>query len=222
MKAIIMVRALISAAAALLFFACVTTPPPPTPETPTPAPAEKLPPAEQEQKALGVFEEMLAMTADVDRTEVLPQLESGYLKVINEYPDSEFAQESYWFLIRMYLDDYTPPLTGEAEMLYGEYKMKHPDSGLKVILDDTMIRFFYRNYLWEKLIEYTTPAVKGFIQTGSLNGPFYLFLYSEAKMNTGDAPEAEKGYKIIMQMFPSSKEALVSKDRLKELGMKTR
>jgi|Deesub1362A_J573_1020465.scaffolds.fasta_scaffold00027_9 tetratricopeptide (TPR) repeat protein len=187
-----------------------------TPEVPPP-PEKKLPIAEQEKKSWQTYEEILNMTANVDRRTILPQMEAGYWKIINEYPDTYLAQESYLRLITMNLEDYSPPKIEKAEKLYKEFVEKYPDSRVKMFIDDIMARFYYNSRLWEKLLDFCTPHVKEYLKTGTLKTPLFLFFYSEAKFNLDDLKEAEKGYKIIRRLFPKSMEARISKKRLEEI-----
>lgn len=209
---------------AILLFSCSSTLPEKKPlaEVAPLSLVEKLPPPEQDLRAQKVFEEILEMTLEEERSDVLPKMEVAYLKIINEYPDSSFAEESYMRLIILNLNDYIPPRIEEAERLYQEFLRKYPLSFQKFAIGDTIVRFYYRQQLWQKLLEFTTPEVKTYIETGKLRGPFFLFLYSEALFNLNELFEAEKGYKIIRELFPSSAEAVISNDRLKEIGLKKR
>ncbi len=218
-----LLKAALSALACLALFSCAPSEKKPPVEVPPPQPAVvKLPFEVQEERSMRVFEEILELTADVDRLTVLPELKAGFYKIINEYPDSRLAPESYMRLIVMALRDYIPPRVEEAEMLYHEFLKKHPAAGQRIGIDDVMIRFFYKNQLWEKLLEYTTPVIRAYLSTGNLRGPFYMFLYSEAKLHIGDTVEAEKGYKIVVEKFPRTAESLVAKDRLEEIKLKKR
>lgn len=187
-----------------------------------PPPKEKLPTEVQKQKSLAVFEEILELTLEEDRQAQVPKMEVAYRRIIDEYPDSVLAGESFLRLIMLSLDDYSPPKIQEAEDLYQEFLKKYPDSSVRLTVEDTIARFYYKNYLWQKLLEFCTPRVKEYISTGKLNGPFFLFLFTEANFNLGDLIEAEKGYKIIRELFPSATEALIANDRLEEIKMKKR
>lgn len=193
----------------------------PPPETEKPAvPEGKLSPKEQDERAMEVFEEILELTTNPERQTVVARMESLYKEIIVVYPNSQFAPESYYRLIKINLDDFTPPKVTEAKELYKEFTEKYPGSGLKPAINDTIARSYYNNGLWEELLEFCTPAVKDYIKTGSLNGPFFMFLYSEAKFMLGDMAEAAKGYRIVTRMFPNSSEARLSKNRLEDIEKK--
>jgi hypothetical protein len=45
-------------------------------------------------------------------------------------------------------------------------------------------------------------------------------MYAEANFNLGNFKEAEKGYKIVMDLFPKLNESKKSMARLEEIGKK--
>lgn len=172
---------------------------------------------EQSKKALETFQKILELTENADRMTVLPQIESAYVDIINKYPKASLSQECYWRLMLIYLTDYNPPVFEKAENLHSEFIKKYPDSHLRNLIDDTLSNSYHRNAKWEKLLRFYTPAVKQFIEKGTLSRPLEMFMYSEAKLNLGDLVEAEKGYKIVIALFPDSKESELSKERLEEV-----
>jgi hypothetical protein len=91
---------------AFMFFSCAT---PPKEEAPVAPPVEeKLPIEVQVKKSQEKFEEILELTADVKRRDVLPQMEVRYHELVSKYPDTYLAEESYWRLIKMNMSDYVP------------------------------------------------------------------------------------------------------------------
>ncbi|MDP2166785.1 MAG: hypothetical protein Q8J64_00450 [Thermodesulfovibrionales bacterium] len=216
--------------AAVIMLSCAGAPPAPPEAKPAPVlepalPKEKLPQLpieEQNQRSMEIFEEILEMTAGGDREAALPMMMAGYQRIINEFPDTPLAQDSYWRLIKMNLDDHQPPGIEDAERLRREFMKKYPGSNLTLAIDDTLVRAYYQHHLWQKLLEFTTPAAREYIKTGNLRGPFFLFLYTEAKLNLGDLTEAEKGYRIIIELFPGTSEAAISQKRLEGIKEKTK
>ncbi len=205
-------------AAALLFpWGCATAPKKEPPEAKPPEAAKRLPPKEQEALALQTFTEILELTADVPKRQVLAQMQELYWKIIREYPDSYYAKESYWRLIIIHLEDFQPPRIQRAMELYREFLQKYPRHPVRLAIEDTMVRFFYKAKLWKELLEIVNPVVREFVRTGELKGPFFLFLYAEAKRALGELEEAEKGYRHVIGLFPSSTEAKISRRRLKGL-----
>jgi len=183
-------------------------------------PTERLTQKEQDERAMEVFEQILELTTEPDRRAVVPKMEALYKEIIKDYPESQLAPESYLRLIRINLDDYSPPRIDIAKALYKEFNEKYPGHMMKRSIDDAMARSLYNNALWKELLEFSTPAVRKYISSGVLEGPFFIFLYSEAKFALGDINEARKGYNIVIQKFPESAEAGLSRQRLKEIQEK--
>ncbi len=182
---------------------------------------------EQEKKAFEIFQKILELAENTDRMTVLPKIEAAYGDIIEKYPKASIHQESYWRLMSVYLNDYNPPVFGKAESLYSEFLKNYPNSTLKNMIDDNLSNSYYSNAKWEKLLKFHTPVVKKFIELSSekqslekenLSRPQEMFMYSEAKFNLGDLTEAEKGYRIVIALFPGSKESAVSKERLEEIN----
>lgn len=187
-----------------------------------PAPEERkryssMPPEEQEEKSTQVFERILNLTEGIDRDKNLPEIEKAYYEVMKKYPDSLFAQESYWRLMLLNIKEKNPPRFDEVERLYAEFGNKYPDSNFHYPIDDTLVRQYYRHERWDELISICTPYVMDYIETGSLRSPFFLFFFSEAKLNLHDYAEAEKGFKTVLIKFPSTTEGIVSKQRIEML-----
>ncbi|MCX7793899.1 MAG: hypothetical protein N2257_05790 [Thermodesulfovibrionales bacterium] len=200
----------------LLFFACATQvkkeevfEKPPT-----------LSKEEQERMALEAFNKILELTESGSREKILPKLERAYLEIINNYPQAPLAQESYWRLIIIYTRDYKPPKSEEAEKLYDKFIRLYPDSPFRKDIEDTIVRFYYNQQEWERLLALQIPYIKEYIKTGELKTPVHLFYYSEAKLGLGDIKEAEKGFRTIITLFPNSSEAMVAKKRLEEISLR--
>ncbi|MDA8168752.1 MAG: hypothetical protein M0Z59_03520 [Nitrospiraceae bacterium] len=193
-------------------------PPPPAPAAGKPE--SRLPKAEQEKLAFKAFNNILNLTVDKPRQQILPDLEKAYHDIINNYPDTYIAQESYLHLIEMDLDDFNPRRIDDAMHLYREYEQRYPDFKFGAVIQDKLARFFYENRLWGDLMQIIRPTIANYIKTGKINGPFFLFLYAEDKLNTGDRVEAEKGYKTVIQYFSASTEARLSRGRLEEMKKK--
>jgi len=183
-------------------------------------PIERLSPKEQDERAMEVFEQILELTTEPDRAAIIPKMEALYNEIIKDYPESQLAPESYLRLIRINLDDYSPPKIDIAKALYKEFNKKYSAHMIKRSIDDAMARSLYNNAMWKELLEFSTPAVRKYINSGVLEGPFFIFLYSEAKFALGDINEARKGYNIVIQKFPESAEAGLSRQRLQEIQKK--
>lgn len=201
---------------AILIFSCVPKPSE-KPEVSPPPQKSKIPLDQQEKLARELFAEMLEMTAGVDRYSVLPQLVEKYMQIIAEAPDSDIAEESHWRIIQLTMRDMKPSKPDVAEQIFASLKSNYPQSNWISVAEDTIVRYYYYNQVWNKVIEITTPSVLDYIKTGELKSPFYLFLYTEAKYNFKELDEAEKGYRTIMAVFPNTQESKISKQRLEEI-----
>ncbi len=172
---------------------------------------------EQNTKAMEVFGKIRRLMENSDRMAVLPQVEAGYREIITNYPLASISQEAHWRLMLVYLTDYTPPAFDRAEELYAAFNRRYPGSNNKGLMDDSLLNSYYIYGKWERIIRFLIPTIKTFIETGKLSRPLDMFMYAEAKRNTGDFTEAEKGYKIVTALFPDSKESALSKERLDEI-----
>jgi tetratricopeptide (TPR) repeat protein len=177
----------------------------------------KLSVEEQEKKSLESYKEILEMTAKVRRRTILEQLKEKYIELINEYPDSYYAEESYLHLITMNFKDYAKPKVDEAEHYYKEYFKNYPEPRLNNMINDTMARNYYRYGYWERLANFLAPHIEKYATKGELPKTFYFFIYCEALFGLGDYEEAEKGYLTIIRLYPDSHEAKVSKKKLEKL-----
>lgn len=192
--------------------------PPPPPQVEPPAQSDRMPVEKQEELAMQTYQQMLELTAERSRYEVLDQLRDGYYKVINEYPDSFLAEESYLRLILHYLHDYEIPREDDAERLYKEYFEKYPKPRMNNAINDALSRHYYEFGRWEKLAKFTTPFMRAYVKEGKFANTIYLFFYSESKFRLGEYDEARRGFRIIMRLFPDTKEADHAKKRLAEIN----
>lgn len=178
-------------------------------------------PKEEELKSLDRFMEILNLVESApDRKAVLPEVEKAYIGIIKEYPDTPLAQESYWRLIMVYVNDYSPPDYEKAESCYQDFLDKYPRSPLRFLVEETLGNKYYKDALWQKLLWVSAPAFKKYIDQGKSSTPSLMFMYAEANFNLGNFKEAEKGYKIVMDLFPKLNESRISKARIDEIGGK--
>lgn len=172
---------------------------------------------EQNKLALAKFEEILEISSSGRRRERLPEIEAVYTEIIRKYPKSPLAQESWFSLFKIVMNDYAPPKIDRGEEIYREFIVKYPDSQFASEMEDMIATAFQRSGKWEQLLKFTTPAVRNYIKTGKMARPMHMFMYSEAKLNMGETAEAEKGFWIVVDLFPKSREAEMSKNRLRDL-----
>jgi TolA-binding protein len=179
---------------------------------------EQYTPTESEKKSLEVFNEILKISrSSVDRKSLLPKLEQQYLRIIKEYPDAPLAQESHWRLITLYIEDYSPPRFKPAESLYKDLVRKYPRSTFKGLSEDILGKGYYRALKWDKMLELSAPAFNKYVEEGKRPRPSLIYYYAEAHYELGNAEEAEKGYRILLDLYPKLIEGINAKKRLEEI-----
>jgi TolA-binding protein len=202
---------------ALLVLSCAQkTKEPPTLDE---QPGKKLSAEEQNSMAMLEYENILEEITERGKRNMLPELEQSFRNVIVSYPDAFLAQESYWRLVELKLIYYTPPRLDEAEQLRNEFVAKYPNSRMINIIDDSIVRFYYRGQYWKRLLNICSYHVRKYVETNKLESPLFMFYYAEAKFNLKDLVEAEKAYRIITRHFPGSHEARIAKDQIMEINM---
>jgi tetratricopeptide (TPR) repeat protein len=158
---------------------------------------------EEEVKSLELFTEVLDLVESADdRKAVLPQIEELYKKIIEQYPQAPLAQESYWKLITIYVEDYSPPAYDRAESAYYEFVEKYPKSFMKGFIEDAIGNSYYKNKNWERLLKLTSPMYREYLDSGNPPRASIMFMYAEAQYNLGNTSEAVKGYEITEKLFP--------------------
>jgi tetratricopeptide (TPR) repeat protein len=166
-------------------------------------PKKVLTPAEQEKGSIKAFNEILDISRSSDkRQDILPEMEEMYARLIKDYPDAALAQESYWRMIMIYVDEYSPPLYEKAESLYNQFLTDYPDSALKNQIERTLARSYYLNAEWDKLLKFTAPEYKKYTEQGKRPFPFLLLMYAEANFRLGNFQESGDAFKIILEKFP--------------------
>jgi tetratricopeptide (TPR) repeat protein len=202
-------------AAAFMIASCAVAPV--EVEEKRPMVASVMPVEEQEEKSVEAYTDILEMTANVDKLTIVPQLKEKYLELIEDYPDAYFAEESFLRLIELSFRYYDEPNVDAAEHYYMEYFRKYPKPRLDKMMNDTMARSYYRFGFWGRLATFLEPHMMKYARTGKLRGPLYIFFYSEAKFHLQEHAEARKGYQTVIRLFPGSREAAISKERLNKI-----
>ncbi len=172
---------------------------------------------EQDKGALELFQKAFDVLQSSDRKTAVPKMETLYREIIDKYPKAALTQEAYWRLVLIYLRDYEPPAFDKAEATYKDFVEKYSGSQFGREMEGDISDAYYRMGKWESLLKFYTPAVRQYIEKGTLARPRGMFMYSEAKMNLGDTVEAVKGYKIVVARFPESREGSMAKQRLEAI-----
>jgi TolA-binding protein len=172
---------------------------------------------EQDKRALVLFQQIFDIMQSSDRKDAVPEMETLYREIIEKYTKAVLSQESYWRLVLIYLNDYDPPAFDKAEAAYADFIAKHPESQFRREIENDISNAYYRTGKWERLMKFCTPTVRQYIEKGRIERPRDMFMYAEAKKNLGDTAEAVKGYKIVIALFPKSREGLMAKQRLETI-----
>lgn len=176
---------------------------------------------EQKDAAFEVFAEILDIsTSSNDRLQVLPKMMDKYNEIIDKYPEAPLAQESHMKLIQIYLRDYSPPDFNKAEMIYGKFSNRYPKSFLRGIVEETMGYKYYKYSEWNRLLNFTAPILDRYADNSGKARPALIFFYAEANYSLGNMKDAEKGYKLVIKLFPDGMESPRAKSRLAEIGEK--
>ena len=61
---------------------------------------------------------------------------------------------------------------------------------------------YYKYEKWNSLLELSRPLYNEYIESGKRTHPYLMFMYSEANYHLGNIEEAEKGYKIVSELYP--------------------
>ena len=64
----------------------------------------------------------------ISRTTDAPEREALYLRLIDECPDTELAEEAYWALSNLYLDDFDEPKEDKAKEILELFLKRYPSS----------------------------------------------------------------------------------------------
>jgi len=171
---------------------------------------------EEEQKSLEVFNQILELVESTDnRKAVLPRIEGIYRDIIKEYPQTPLAQESYWKLITIYLNDYSPPEYEKSEDLYREFLKKYPKSVLKIIVTTTIANSYYKNKEWKGLTALCAPILNNYNAGGGSPNALLMYMCADADFYLGNLDNAERTYKDIIKQFPKAR---VGQKAMKMIG----
>lgn len=177
-----------------------------------------LPIPDQEEMALSRYNDILEMTANEHELEVAPKLQAEYKRLIEDYPDSFYAEESYFRLMKHAIKYSWPPNIDEADHWYMEYTKNYENPRMLNVMNDYMVRTYFYYEEWARLVNFLQPYIKKYIETGDARPAHFLYYYSDAKANLKEYVEARHGYEAIIELFPGSTEAVRAQEKLMELN----
>ena len=97
--------------------------------------ASRLSPEEQEKAAYVIFNQIRELSDSPERQKNIPQMKELYREIIERYPKSGLARESYLRLVMIAKKEGTASGDAEAERLYQEFINKYPDSNMRRFLE---------------------------------------------------------------------------------------
>ena len=183
----------------------------PVPET------VKLPMEQQQELALQSYKDMLDKTARMTRVEKRDIMAKGFEDVMRNYPDTSYAHESYFHLIRHYLYNYDTPREKEAEGVYGRYFETYEDPRLGNTLSLEMAKYYLQFERLDRLVSLTVPFMQEYVETGKMRDGLFLYYYSEAKFILKDYKESLRGYVTYARLYPGNNMEKFVQKRLKEI-----
>lgn len=105
-------------------------------------------------------------------------------------------------------------------MIYSKFTIRYPKSILRGIVEETIAKKYNKYAEWNRLLNFTAPIIDRYAVNSGKEGPAMIFLYAEANYFLGNIKDAEKGYKLVMKLFPDGMESPRAKTRLEEIGEK--
>jgi len=79
-------------------------------------------PSDQQEFQAVDYRFMISRTTDASEREAL------YLRMIDECPDTELAEEAHWALSNLYLDDFDEPMENKAREILELFLKRYPSS----------------------------------------------------------------------------------------------
>ena len=167
----------------------------------------------QQQEASGLYKKIFELSSKKNRAGYLEKRTELYGRIIQNCPDAPLAQESYFKLIELFFNEYTPPLKEKATALFIQFKSRYPDSRSTGVIKYAMAKGFYATKSWKDLARLEYLAVEDYFATGKIDSPLSLFYYSEAKYNLDDFEAAVRGYNTLVKNFPGTLVAKTAQER---------
>lgn len=158
------------------------------------AAADKLSLEEQQVRATELFNQII----QTDNYE-LDTIEHLYLQVIQECPDTEKAEESYFRLSNLYRMGFDPPEYKKLMVLLEEFLVRYPDSEGRAEMRDRLLRAYESSGQWDKVVAIYDEIVPGLSQ----DYPYYLVThldYARALEGIGDRDRALNIYQKVAEI----------------------
>lgn len=179
--------------------------------------------AAQQRLAAKLFDDLYKIAGQRGEALVAKKIDL-YQRIINRCPDVPLAQECYWHLLDVMMQDVQPPRKEEALRLYADFNRRYPQSKMRSVVSHQLMKGLYQHGQWSDLERIATQ----YLQTtrkrknGAPSAPLALFWRAEARFSLGEVEAAKKGYGKILQYFPKSLMARVARQRMAATGDKAK
>lgn len=176
---------------------------------------KKLSIQKQELIAKNIFKKL--SKTDEKNTEVFIE---NYKRVINECPDTEWAQEAYWRLTNLYLNAVEKPDYERVISLLEEAIKKYPNTPATPHYKKRLLFVYEETKQWSKAVKLYEEAIKNNPEliSDSENSAFMIG-YADALSGSGDKQKALKILKQVISFEGKIDDWLidVAKNKIKEL-----
>jgi hypothetical protein len=150
----------------------------------------------------------------------LAGIEALYRQVLESYPQTEQAQESYWRLSNLYLQAYDPPRRADAIALLEQYRQRYPDStlldqrfalfskGFLSLVEERLLQLYEEAESWDKA---EAIYVTFLPDAAALTDEKRPFVPARAKVleRLGRPAEAAGWYRLYVERSPDPNDFLV-------------
>lgn len=155
---------------------------------------DQLPLAEQNAKAKAIFIK-LQQTPNED----LDAFHKGYREVIEQYPDTEYAEIACWRLSNLLLMGYEPPRTKETVQLLEHFLRQYPNSQGVPQVKQRLVRLYEETGQSCKAAELYAEVVPAIPEPPGDQGLATWALYADALKQCGKKAEAKVWYQKVLK-----------------------
>ncbi len=175
----------------------------------------------QQQLAAQLFEDIYNISGGAGEA-IVAQKIALYRRIIDRCPDVPLAEESYWHLLKIMMQDVLPPHKKEALQLYETFNRRYPESRMRTVVSQELMKSLYQQGEWADLDRIASSCLQSAPrnQEGASSDPVAVFLHAEAEYNLGKVPAAQAGYAEILHYFPQTRMAEIARARLAAIGNK--
>lgn len=180
-------------------------------ETPTSAAVTVLTPEQQQQRADELFEQI----RQADNFDYA-QIESLYLELLRDCPDSEQAEESYFRLSNLYRLGMDPPELGKLRDLLEAYLARYPASDLAAEMRERLRRVYEETGQWSAALE----IYEHLIPDLTSENPYYLVILLDYARVLEGSGARERALAVYQQVAQSAVDDTLGSYDMSELWLR--